>query len=219
MADKTVCANRDPRLTATVVYNGYVWKDRNDKGEYVTKGTINVTSGNDKAGTDNGSPTGFYTRKYFDTTHGKNLEMWTNIIMMRYADVLLMYAEAKAYLNEMDAAVWNETIKPIRQRAGLSGTDFPSSGDYTQIVRDERRVELALEGLRYFDLIRWINYKDSKSQGVIDLLNGAVYGAKELNGGRQIDEFKFNSSRDILWSLPLSETQLVPTLLPNNSGY
>ena len=162
---------------------------------------------------------GFYTRKYFDTTHGKNLEMWTNIIMMRYADVLLMYAEAKAYLNEMDAAVWNETIKPIRQRAGLSGTDFPSSGDYTQIVRDERRVELALEGLRYFDLIRWINYKDSKSQGVIDLLNGAVYGAKELNGGRQIDEFKFNSSRDILWSLPLSETQLVPTLLPNNSGY
>ena len=158
-------------------------------------------------------------RDSFDTTHGKNLEMWTNIIMMRYADVLLMYAEAKAYLNEMDAAVWNETIKPIRQRAGLSGTDFPSSGDYTQIVRDERRVELALEGLRYFDLIRWINYKDSKSQGVIDLLNGAVYGAKELNGGRQIDEFKFNSSRDILWSLPLSETQLVPTLLPNNSGY
>ena len=218
-ADKTVYANRDPRLTATVVYNGYVWKDRNDKGEYVTKGTINVTSGNDKAGTDNGSPTGFYTRKYFDTTHGKNLEMWTNIIMMRYADVLLMYAEAKAYLNEMDAAVWNETIKPIRQRAGLSGTDFPSSGDYTQIVRDERRVELALEGLRYFDLIRWINYKDSKSQGVIDLLNGAVYGAKELNGGRQIDEFKFYSSRVILWSLPLSVTQLVPTLLPNNSGY
>ena len=37
--------------------------------------------------------------------------------------------------------------------------------------------------------------------------------------GRLIDEFKFNSSRDILWSLPLSETQLVPTLLPNNSGY
>jgi len=142
-----------------------------------------------------------------------------NFPVLRYADVLLMYAEAKAYLNEMDAAVWNETIKPIRQRAGLSGTDFPSSGDYTQIVRDERRVELALEGLRYFDLIRWINYKDSKSQGVIDLLNGAVYGAKELNGGRQIDEFKFNSSRDILWSLPLSETQLVPTLLPNNSGY
>lgn len=149
----------------------------------------------------------------------KSLYTTINFPILRYADVLLMYAEAKAYLNEMDAAVWNETIKPIRQRAGLSGTDFPSSGDYTQIVRDERRVELALEGLRYFDLIRWINYKDSKSQGVIDLLNGAVYGAKELNGGRQIDEFKFNSSRDILWSLPLSETQLVPTLLPNNSGY
>ena len=171
---------------------------------------------------------GYFRMKYYDYVDdvvperfasGQTNGNRTNFPLMRYADVLLMYAEAKAYLNEMDAAVWNETIKPIRQRAGLSGTDFPSSGDYTQIVRDERRVELALEGLRYFDLIRWINYKDSKSQGVIDLLNGAVYGAKELNGGRQIDEFKFNSSRDILWSLPLSETQLVPTLLPNNSGY
>jgi len=162
----------------------------------------------------------FAMTKWYDTYDATyTTQVGNDFPHLRYADVVLMYAEAKAYLNEMDAAVWNETIKPIRQRAGLSGTDFPSSGDYTQIVRDERRVELALEGLRYFDLIRWINYKDSKSQGVIDLLNGAVYGAKELNGGRQIDEFKFNSSRDILWSLPLSETQLVPTLLPNNSGY
>ena len=86
-------------------------------------------------------------------------------------------------------------------------------------MRSERRVELALEGLRYFDLIRWINYKDTKSQGVSDLLNGAVYGAKELGNGRQIDEYSFNDNRDVLWSLPLSETQLVPSLLPNNSGY
>jgi hypothetical protein len=130
-----------------------------------------------------------------------------------------MYAEAKAYVGEMNKAIWDETIKPIRERAGMSGTEYPASGDYTDIVRNERRVELALEGLRYFDLIRWINYKDNKSQGVIDLLNGPVYGAKELGGGRQIDQFRFNASRDILWSLPLSETQLAPSLLPNNLGY
>lgn len=210
---------RDPRLTATVVYNGYNWKDRNDKGALVSMGTINVTDGTDKAGTANGSPTGFYTRKYFDTTHGKNNEMWTNIIMMRYADVLLMYAEAKAYLGEMNTTVWDETIKPIRERAGVTGTAFPSSGDYTEIVRRERRSELALEGLRYFDLIRWINYGDAKSSEVVNLLNGARYGAKELNNGRQIDEYKFNTNRDVLWSIPLSEIQLVPSLLPNNPGY
>lgn len=220
-ADPTVYTGRDPRLAATVVYHGYDWKDRDASGNYVSKGTINVTSGSDAAGTANGSPTGFYTRKYFDTDHGLNLEMWTNIIMMRYADVLLMYAEAKAYLREMNETVWNETIRPIRERAGIigKGLEFPTSGDYTQIVRDERRVELALEGLRYFDLIRWINYRDAKSQGVIDLLNGPVYGAKELGNGRQIDEYSFNPDRDVLWSLPLSETQLVPSLLPNNSGY
>ena len=126
-----------------------------------------------------------------------------------------MYAEAKAYLGELDVTVWNETIRPIRMRAGVGGTEFPSAGDYTQIVRDERRVELALEGLRYFDLIRWINYKDEKSTAVAELLNGPVY----MYNGTQIDQFKFDTGRDILWSLPLSETQLVPSLLPNNSGY
>lgn len=206
---------RDPRLKYTVAYNGMDWYDLNDKGEYVKKFTLNVTSGSDQAGTANGSPTGFYTRKYFDPDHGKNLEMWTNFIMMRYADVLLMYAEAKAYLGELDVTVWNETIRPIRMRAGVGGTEFPSAGDYTQIVRDERRVELALEGLRYFDLIRWINYKDEKSTAVAELLNGPVY----MYNGTQIDQFKFDTGRDILWSLPLSETQLVPSLLPNNSGY
>ena len=156
-ADKTVYANRDPRLTATVVYNGYVWKDRNDKGEYVTKGTINVTSGNDKAGTDNGSPTGFYTRKYFDTTHGKNLEMWTNIIMMRYADVLLMYAEAINEYAEAPDDQAKEAIREIRKRAGVK-TNESLLGDYRSfrdLVRNERGRELAFEGLRKWDLIRW----------------------------------------------------------------
>ena len=211
--------NRDPRLTATVVYHGYAWKDLNDKGEYVVTSNIDVKNGSDKAGSANGTPTGFYTRKYFDIQHGKNLEMWTNIIMMRYADVLLMYAEAKAYLDEMDKEVWDETIRPIRLRAGVGGADFPQSNDYTEIVRNERRVELALEGLRYFDLIRWINYKDDKSQKVIELLNGPIYGAKELENGAQIDQYVFNPNRDVLWSLPLSEMQLLPSLLPNNPGY
>lgn len=208
-------AGRDPRLRYTVAYNGMDWYDLNEKGEYVKKFTLDVTSGPDQAGTANGSPTGFYSRKYFDPDHGKNLEMWTNFILMRYADVLLMYAEAKAYLGEMNVTVWNETVRPIRMRAGAGGTEFPSAGDYTQVVRDERRVELALEGLRYFDLIRWINYKDEKSAAVAELFNGPVY----MYDGTQIDQFKFDTGRDVLWSLPLSEMQLVPSLLPNNSGY
>ena len=240
VADDTDYEKRDKRFEATIAYNNCTVDIPEAKtlslagSEGTGKGTYQVfTKASDESqtsdkqhrfdsynGTQDRTATGYYTLKNYnaDMVDSKG-NTYKSLMEIRYADVLLMYAEAKAYLNEMDAAVWNETIKPIRQRAGLSSTDFPSSGDYTDIVRNERRVELALEGLRYFDLIRWINYKDSKSQGVIDLLNGAVYGAKELNNGRQIDEFMFNSSRDILWSLPLSETQLVPTLLPNNSGY
>ena len=159
-ADKTVYANRDPRLTATVVYNGYVWKDRNDKGEYVTKGTINVTSGNDKAGTDNGSPTGFYTRKYFDTTHGKNLEMWTNIIMMRYADVLLMAAEAANELNDLPYA--KTQLRKVRYRAFKSDEavdkyleGIGSKDAMFKAIYRERMLEFSCEQIRKQDLIRW----------------------------------------------------------------
>ena len=61
---------------------------------------------------------------------------------MRYADVLLMYAEAKTELGEMNETVWNKTIRPIRERAGFtdaSALNYPASGDMQTIVRRGRR--------------------------------------------------------------------------------
>ena len=83
-------------------------------------------------------------------------------IMIRYADVLLMYAEAKCELNSIDATVLN-AINDIRARAyGVKRTDsgYPkvTTTDQTElrkVIRRERRVELAWEGRRFFDIRRW----------------------------------------------------------------
>lgn len=202
--------NRDPRLTATVVYNGFKWYELRSTGE---PSVINLRSGTDKFGEGNNTPTGYYTRKYYDPEHGTDLKMWTNIIMMRYADVLLMYAEAKQAVGEFDAAVWEETIKPIRERAGFLSVacEYPATvtGDAMRdLIRRERRCELALEGLRYYDLLRWELARTR--------LNGLVMSAAEFN--LTVDSRSY-SDRDRLWSLPQEEMDLVPSLKPNNSGY
>lgn len=139
---------RDPRLLYTVGCHGKEWKE--NSGGF----TINVLDGKDKfsVGT-NSTPTGYFIRKYYDMGHGGEFKQWNNIIMMRYADVLLMYAEAKNEIGEFSETVWNETIKPIRARAGFDASvcgynmNLDQSGLRT-VIRRERRCELALEGLR-----------------------------------------------------------------------
>lgn len=88
---------------------------------------------------------------------------------MRYADVLLMYAEAKIELGEIDATVL-ACINDVRARAyGTTRTqtnDYPSitTTDQTalrKVLRRERRVEFAWENLRYFDLLRWHQFENA----------------------------------------------------------
>ena len=92
----------------------------------------------------------------------------TDVPLIRYAEILLNYAEAKAVLGECTEDVWNKTIKPLRERSGVRSI-YPLSADpylvaYFQNrvndakvleVRRERGVELAMESFRYQDLMRW----------------------------------------------------------------
>ena len=206
-------SNRDPRLLATVACHGKPWKDMQN-GSY-SESTINVTSGTDAfTQTGNSTNTGYFTRKYFDIDRGTEFRQWNNIIMMRYADVLLMYAEAKQAINEFDSTVWDETIRPIRERAGFDSDAcaFPSSvtgDDMRDLIRRERRCELAIEGLRYYDILRW-DITDTALSG--EILSSIETGSKEL------DTYTF-SERDRLWSVPQSQLDLVESLRPNNPGY
>ena len=147
--DSTRYVNRDPRLDMTMQLPGEIWKDG---------------SGNDWIEVRYLNPTGFKMEKYVDLS----LAPFTNatasvtdqdMIHLRYADILLMYAEAQNEATGPDASVYS-ALDRVRGRAGVNMPPVDQSRYNTreslrEFIRDERRVELALEGLRYFDMKRW----------------------------------------------------------------
>jgi hypothetical protein len=213
--------NRDPRLDATICYHGYKWVkgDGTSSIIYIKPGSSSdagVTNLDEYAGPgQNSTGTGYYLRKYFDPTAPTGIAAGLNLILMRYADILLMYAEAKNELQQMNADVWNRTIRPIRQRAGFtdaSALDYPAT-DLREVIRRERRSELAIEGLRLFDIRRW---KTAET-----VLNGNPHGAKFASGNTQfivLDPRLFNPNRDYLFAVPQSQRDINPNLT-QNPGY
>lgn len=218
--------NRDPRLSGTVVYHGFQWKKPDGSLQ-----TIYIRPGSTPEGGDsrdefqgvgaNASSSGYYIRKYYDPQSEINFTSGLNRIQMRYGDVLLMYAEAKAELGLLNQTVWDATIKELRQRAGFklsSALTFDqtlSKEQLISLVRTERRSELALEGLRIFDIRRW---KIAER-----VLNGYPHGARfgetgVDNGYIRLDRRSFNPARDYLWAIPASQRDLNPNLT-QNQGY
>jgi len=216
--------NRDPRLSATVVYDKYEWLNKDGSTDIIRTARGSNTEDSYRGVMEKQTKTGYYVRKYYDWTMTRNNESSLNIIMFRYADVLLMYAEACNEIAKITQEEWDLTIKPIRQRAGfeeLAALNYPSGKDQQElqeIIRNERRVELALEGLRWYDIKRW-------QIGNL-VLNGYMHGFKfgdadaSVDGGYiRADEYKFNNNRDYLWSVPLEQMDLNANLKPNNPGY
>ncbi|PWS26660.1 RagB/SusD family nutrient uptake outer membrane protein [Pedobacter yonginense] len=113
---------------------------------------------------------GYCWRKYIDPAQnafaGKS-----GYILMRYADILLTYAEAKIELNQIDGTV-SSAINLVRTRAGQPALSAISQDSYRQLVRRERGVEFAMEGIRYIDLIRWGIYNEA--------VNGPIVGAAKI---------------------------------------
>lgn len=117
--------------------------------------------------------TGYQPIKYVldDTKYDGGGQNINSIPLMRYAEILLNYAEAKAELDSFTDADWAKTIGALRQRAGITGglsnkpvtadpylqtVYFPGISDAALLeIRRERGIELSLEGLRFDDIVRW----------------------------------------------------------------
>lgn len=108
---------------------------------------------------------GYLWAKYCNETAQSIAQQTCNVALMRYAEVLLSYAEAKIELGELDNSVY-DAINQVRNRVGMPDVadDIKSNqAKMRQLVRRERKVELALEGLHCVDMRRW---------GIGDLENG-----------------------------------------------
>ena len=162
--------NRDPRFYATVAFNGgyYQLEGNASRRQWNFScprkiGTTTTTYYSENTTSDKISPTGFYCRKAVNpalirANMGKSTTDW---IEMRYAEVLLNLAESAFEYGNGNTEVGYDCLKQIRARAGIqAGTDgyygLKSSSDISpvELVMNERRIELAFEGKRFFDLRR-----------------------------------------------------------------
>ncbi|RAJ04052.1 putative outer membrane starch-binding protein [Chitinophaga skermanii] len=191
--------NRDPRFYASILFEGNPWNAIDDAYEFVW-----VIGGN------NCSKTGFNFRKMVDpVAYRAHLDNYSNQILIRYAEVLLTYAEAK---NEAggatpDASVY-DALDKIRVRAGMAKVDrtkINTKEKMQAFIRQERRIELALEGHRYMDIRRW-KTAPTVMHTIQDLQNGLV-------------QTRAWDNKLYLMPVPQSEIDINPKLKPNNPGY
>lgn len=178
-------ANRDPRLTTYILYNG---NDLN--GRVVRTG---VDGGNDAvdAVPEQSTRTGYYLKKLMFQTFSKDnsgstTPIETFDIFMRYTEVYLMLAEAANEIGGPDHQVGGisarDVIAKIRERAGLVQPDdylasITTQKAMRQLIRNERRLELCFEGHRLYDLRRW-KLLDSTVGDIKGLyFNGSAYSS------------------------------------------
>ena len=205
-------AQRDPRLKYSVYVigsdlpNGTTYDSRPNSG---TSDAIGYKPGSTK--------TGFNIKKYInDQDLADRDNCGINLILMRYAEVLLTYAEAKIELGEIDASVYN-AINQVRQRPDVNMPAIvapKTQVEMRRIVRHERMVELAFEGQRFFDIRRW-KIADK-------VMNGPTYGMTYTNSEGKLVTIKnvaivshFDPARDYLWPIPQKEIDLNPNLKQN----
>lgn len=161
--------NRDPRFYASILYDGAKWRSRpsdvapREPNGIVQTGYFEKPDGTVIPGLDtrnspiedwNGTYTGYYMRKFIDPTvdaqYFKQEQPWRYI---RFTEIILNYAEACLGLGQETEA--RQYINMIRKRAGMP--EITETGQaLVDRYRNERRIELAFEDHRYFDVRRWL---------------------------------------------------------------
>lgn len=141
--------NRDTRLYASVLFPGATWNEYKDGYTYTWAGP----GGGE-------SFTGYNFKKYLDPislVSGLEYDAPQDYSIIRYAEILLAYAEAKNEVSGPDATIF-AALDDIRDRAGMPPVNQVVNNTkekLREVIRNERRIELAGEGQRYFDIRRW----------------------------------------------------------------
>lgn len=207
--------NRDPRLFASVITPGALYE-----GFYynpIQVGSVDYYSpyGNSKTG---------YLVKKFAADLSDFPDIWNaglNITVIRYAEILLSYAEAKIEKNEIDNTVY-DAIDEIRGRANMPLVDrlvYSNQIKLRELIRRERRVELALEGLRWYDIQRWKIGSEvmpgplmGARLGTVNPLNGALTLTAERI---KVEDRTFSDPKNYLWPIPQKEIDLNKKIIQN----
>lgn len=154
-----VFENRDPRMTQTILAPGAEWGGRYDGREKNDNPEIFEVLKFRADGRGAVTLTGYYFTKYANLSAVPTYNRDVNDFhLLRYAEVLLTYAEARFEQGKLTQEDVDMTINKLRDRVGMKQmnlAELQAQGlDVREEIRQERRVELALEGQRYFDIKR-----------------------------------------------------------------
>jgi hypothetical protein len=206
---------RDPRLKATVLHHGAMWNGT----------AINVIFGqkDNPSGNPNATPTGYYLRKYVpeailaNNHAGAAKRLWT---IIRYAEILLNYAEAWNEVNGPSSEVY-DVLDQIRERAGITGSvtdralpggDLATQDAMRNFIHKERTIELVFEEHRPWDVRRW--------NCAVEALARPIYGVDVDKDGnitrKEVAKRVFDAK---MYLYPLPEGEVWKTNLPNNPGW
>jgi len=237
--------NRDPRLGYTLAvpgseFLGFQFETHGDSlkcWSYLTDPATRVD--NLEATHAYATFTGLCWRKYANIEDRQALnDCDMNTILMRYPEILLIYAEAKIRAGEIDQSVY-DAINKVRQRPSV---DMPpvtiqDPQELLYAVYRERKYEFAGEGLRLFDIRRWKIAEEVMNMPLLGRMKKAYpdkapridkYATAHYEGipiaeqgepadfkMRLVDKRKFNKDRDYLWPIPYIERQTNPSLTQN----
>ncbi|MDB5088133.1 MAG: hypothetical protein JWR09_2127 [Mucilaginibacter sp.] len=208
--------NRDPRLAGTILHNGSQWLN-----------TTLATYEGGQSKPNNGlqqTLTSYYARKFMGNFENANSysthsEDW---LVFRYAEILLNYAEAENETTTTAQSDVYDALYKLRQRAGIApGADGHygikanlSQADMRDVIRNERRIELAFEESRFFDLRRWkiadaIMNQPRKGETVFQ--SGSSFTYNTVN----VLTTKFVSPKMYLYPIPYDEVLKNPNMKQN----
>ncbi len=215
------CQGRDPRLSQTLWTPGCKELDSGGPMEY-----------------DGCSVTGWQPVKFRKSADARSMNACFPIL--RYSEILLIYAEAKAELGTLRQSDMDLSVNMIRARVGMPAISVAEANArpdellasyYPNVdkgrnmgvileIRRERTVELALEGQRIWDMLRWhegaqIGNRNSPITGVYEKGSGNVIA----HGDRVLPEKLWDEDRDYLWPVPASEFSVPGCRLRQNYGY
>jgi SusD family. len=194
--------NREPRFYASILYNGAPWKGRTIE-TFVggTDGFEHYAAPQSSGGT----TTGYYIRKMVDENapmDGISTQSWYEV---RYAEVLLNHAEALNELGRSSEAL--VSLNKVRARAKLPAITTTDKEALREVIREERKIELAFEGHRLWDLRRW-------KTGVNTLNGKRMHGTKITKEG---DSFIYETVecddadrifRESYYKLPVPQSEI-----------
>jgi len=214
--------NRDPRLDYSIIHDStlrmtFATNQPSPVQLYINT-SVNPPVPSSGDAVYKGTTTGLYIFKMMDPNVINNsLSTSPRVLpLIRYAEVLLNFAEATNEASGPTPEVY-AAVEAIRQRAGLRPYQLPTGldqGAMRAAIRKERRIELAYEGVRFFDVRRWMIAEQTDNQMMhgmeVDRGPGAVVVYKSFN----VRKHNFTKAM-YLWPIPLSEIAKSPSLLQN----